>query len=155
MLHISIRGAAVLAAVGLTAAGVSACTSSKSPHNNSSPKPASTSASTKQTPAPSSSGTGATPVPTQVANDTKLRKNVTLSSCKSVAGGWGASGTAMNPGTKPVDYTITIFFTTTSATVVSTAATHITVSPGGKEVWTVNRKFKAPPKMLCVLRGVG
>ena len=31
-------------------------------------------------------------------NDVDLRKNVQLGSCKRIAGGWGASGTATNPG---------------------------------------------------------
>lgn len=151
MRQLPIRGAALLAAVALAAGGLAGCTSSQSSEGSGPPEPAPTSASGKQNP-PS---TGATAVPTKVANDIELRKNVQLSSCKRIAGGWGASGTATNPGTKPVDYTITIFFTTAKATVVSTGATHITVNPGDKQNWTVHRKFAAHPKTLCVLRGVG
>jgi len=151
MRQLPIRGAAVLATVGLAAGGLAGCTSSQSSDSSGAPETAPTSASSEQTP-PS---TGATAVPTDVANDIDLRKNVRLSSCKHIEGGWGASGTATNPGTKPVAYTITIFFTTTKATVVSTGATHVRVDPGDKRNWTVNRKFAAHPKMLCVLRGVG
>jgi hypothetical protein len=98
---------------------------------------------------------GATSVPTKVANNVKSRKNVQLTSCKKVAGGWGAAGTASNPGTKAAAYTITVFFTTTSATVVGMGKTQVTVAPGGTQDWTAAGKFKAPAKMLCVLRGVG
>jgi hypothetical protein len=166
MRQLPIRGAAVLAAVGLAAAVLAGCTNSDSSRDSSASKPAPTSP-VPTSPVPTSAGgestppstgataTGATAVPSEVANDIDLRKNVQLTSCKRIAGGWGASGTAANPGTKPVDYTITIFFTTAKATVVSTGATHITVDPGDTQHWTVNKKFAANPKMLCVLRGVG
>jgi hypothetical protein len=159
--QLPIRGAAVLAAVGLAAGGLAGCTSSDSSRDSSAPKPASSSpvpTSPDGEQPPSSTGanaTGATAVPTEVANDVELRKNVQLSSCKRIAGGWGASGTAANPGTKPADYTITIFFTTAKATVVATGATHITVDPDDTQKWTVHQKFVADPKTLCVLRGVG
>jgi hypothetical protein len=165
-----IRGAALLVAAGLTAAGLVGCTGSQSSDGSGAQEPAPTSASGKQDPDSSGAAepaqtsatdkqdppsTGATAVPTEVPNDTALRKNVQLSSCKRITGGWGASGTATNPGTTSVDYTITIFFTTSKATVVSTGATHITVDPGDTQTWTVQRKFIAQPKTLCVLRGVG
>ena len=144
----SIRGAALLAAVAIAASGLSGCTSPS--QDSSAPKSAPTSASS-DTP----SSTGATAVPTDVANDIDLRKNVRLSSCKRIGNGWSASGTATNPDTKPVDYTITVFFTTAKATVVGTGETHVRVDPGDKKSWAVNRKLGAHSKTLCVLRGVG
>jgi len=99
--------------------------------------------------------TGATAVPTDVANDIDLRKHVSLQACRRIAGGWAASGTATNPGTEPVDYTITIFFTTAKATVVGTGETHVKVDPGHEKTWTVDRKLATDSKTLCVLRGVG
>ena len=146
--RLAIRGPALLAAGAIAACGLGGCTSPS--QDSSAPKPAPTSASS-DTP----SSTGATAVPTDVANDIDLRKNVRLSSCKRIADGWGASGTATNPGTKPVDYTITVFFTTAKATVLSTGETHVRVDPGDKESWNVNRKFATHSKTLCVLRGVG
>jgi hypothetical protein len=98
----------------------------------------------------------ATSVPTKVANDVSLRKNVAITSCAAgKAGGWSASGTVNNPAASAADYTITVFFTTTSATVISTAQTKVTVQPGAKVTWNATKTFTAPKKMLCVLRGVG
>jgi len=152
--QLPIRSAAVLAAVGLAVGCLAGCSNSDSSRDSTAPKPVTTSASGKQTPPSTGATAVATKIPTKVANDIELRKDVQLSSCKRIEGGWGASGTATNPGTKPVDYTITIFFTTTKATVVSTGATDITVDPGDEQHWSVNKRFAANPKMLCVLRGV-
>ena len=153
MPHPSVKGAAALAAIGLAVSAAAGCTSGSSNHS------ASTQPSTAQpsgkTSSSGSSVAGATAVPTRVANNVKSRKNVQLSSCTKVAGGWGAGGTAANPGTKAAAYTITVFFTTTSATVVGIGKTQVRVAPGGTQDWTVTGKFKAPAKMLCVLRGVG
>jgi hypothetical protein len=153
MPHPSVKGAAALAAIGLAVSAAAGCTSGSSNHS------ASTQPSTAQpsgkTSSSGSSVAGATAVPTKVANDVKSRKNVQLSSCTKAAGGWGAGGTAANPGTKAAAYTITVFFTTTSATVVGIGKTQVRVAPGGTQDWTVTGKFKAPAKMLCVLRGVG
>jgi hypothetical protein len=153
MPHLSVKGAAVLATVGLAVSAAAGCTAGSSNHDAST-QPPSAQASGK----PSTSGSsvaGATAVPTKVANNVKARKNVQLSSCKKVAGGWGAAGTASNPGTKPAAYTITVFFTSTSATVVGMGKTQVTVDPGSTRSWKVDGQFKAPAKMLCVLRGVG
>jgi hypothetical protein len=98
---------------------------------------------------------GATDVPTTVPNKADLRKNVAISSCEAVEGGWAASGTASNPGKNATSYTITIFFTTDQATVISTGQTTVQVQPDGKQSWSVNQKFTAPAHTLCVLRGVG
>ncbi|SDO68437.1 hypothetical protein SAMN04515671_1693 [Nakamurella panacisegetis] len=99
--------------------------------------------------------TAAASIPTSALNKANLRANVALTGCKSVTGGWGATGTATNPGKKAIAYTITVFFTTTAATVIDTSQTHFTVKPGEKKTWTATKQFTTPPKMLCVLRGVG
>jgi hypothetical protein len=98
---------------------------------------------------------GATSIPSKVANNVAMRKHVAMSSCQKIDGGWSASGTATNPASTPVGYTITVFFTTTSATVVDTGQTHVDVAAGGKQPWTVSKKFHAAPSMRCVLVGVG
>jgi hypothetical protein len=97
----------------------------------------------------------ATSIPNSVANSPALRKNVTISACQAVDGGWSASGTAINPGAQSEDYTITVFFTDDAATVIDSVETKVSVSPGGHEKWTAAGKFIAPAKTLCVLRGVG
>lgn len=99
--------------------------------------------------------TAASSIPTSAPNNVKLRANVAMTSCKSVGGGWAATGTASNPGKKDIDYTITVFFTTTTATVINSTQTHLTVKPGEKKTWTATKKFTTPAKMLCVLRGIG
>jgi hypothetical protein len=119
--------------------------------------------SVKQSQAPTTAAAGlplgvkaATSIPGRVPNSPGLRRNVDMSTCKAVEGGWSAAGTASNPGSKEnVDYTITVFFTTTSATVLDSVQTKVTVKPGDKHTWRASKKFTAPPKTLCVLRGVG
>lgn len=98
---------------------------------------------------------GLTNIPADVPNDPTLRTQVAVSSCKAVAGGWRASGTASNPGKKPATYRITVFFTTEHATVIGTGRTRVSVDPGGHETWSVSDDFKAPEGTQCVLRGVG
>jgi hypothetical protein len=99
--------------------------------------------------------TGATSVPAHVANNVRLRHNVQLSTCQRAAHGWSAAGTARNPTGKPVQYTITVFFTTATTTVVGTGATHVRVGPGRSARWVVSPHFTPAPKTLCVLTGVG
>lgn len=78
-----------------------------------------------------------------------------MASCTRAPEGWRATGTARNPGDAPVDYTITVFFTTENATVIGTGKTRVALGPGRKETWHVEDAFKAPASTLCVLRGVG
>jgi hypothetical protein len=97
----------------------------------------------------------ATEVPTDVPNTPDLRKNVTLAGCEKADGGWQASGTATNPGSDPVDYTVTVFFTTDKGTVLGTADTKVRVDPGEKKNWDVTAQLTPAPRTTCVLRGVG
>lgn len=99
--------------------------------------------------------TQATAVPTAVANDPAARKSVVLTGCAATDGGWSATGTAANPGDAEKDYTITVFFTTATATVLHTDSTTVAVKPGETKDWTVPGRFVAPEGTRCVLRGVG
>jgi hypothetical protein len=99
--------------------------------------------------------TNATDVPTNVPNNVQLRGNVQIGACKAVPGGWEATGTAINPTSKAITYTVTVFFTTRQATVVATGATKVDVKPGAHQPWAVRKSFAAPNPTLCVLRGVG
>jgi len=94
------------------------------------------------------------PVPATVSNNDLLRKNVTVTTCAAVAGGWGAKGTATDPGATPVTYHITIFFTTPEATVLDDATTTVSVQPHQTADWAASQQFATVPKMICVLRGV-
>jgi hypothetical protein len=96
----------------------------------------------------------ATSVPTKVPNKPALRRNVTVSKCAAVSGGWAASGVAKNGGDSPTTYTITVFFTTKNATVIGTGSTKVTVDAGASKTWAVSKKMHAADPTLCVLRGV-
>jgi hypothetical protein len=94
-------------------------------------------------------------IPTDVPNSVEARSSVAMTSCEAAPGGWAAAGTVTNSGKTAVDYTITVFFTTTKATVIDSAQTKVSVDPGSKKSWTATKKFGAASQMLCVLRGVG
>lgn len=139
------RSAVVLLA-GVTALALlgSACSSDapKAVHSSDSPSPTAT---LTQHPLPPARSIG---------NDLARRKHVTLTSCAALPGGWRAGGTATNPGRASVRYTITVFFTTTTATVLDYATTTVTVPAGGHTGWQATAHFAAPDKLRCVLRGV-
>jgi hypothetical protein len=100
---------------------------------------------------------GVTPakiIPTAVPNDVTARAAVRVTGCAASTGGWTAGGTVTNPGKKAKSYTITVFFTTASATVIDTAETKLTVAAGQESKWSATKRFVTAPGMLCVLRGV-
>jgi hypothetical protein len=105
---------------------------------------------------PTTPAVSTAPLPTSVPNNIPERKDVTLQQCAAVPGGWGASGVAANPGTTPVSYKITVYFTDTKATTLDYAQTTVTVPAGKTQPWTANKTFApVPSKVLCVLVGVG
>jgi hypothetical protein len=97
----------------------------------------------------------ATSVPTKVPNDPDLRSGVTMNECRAAPAGWVAGGKVTNSGKKSIDYKITVFFTTTGATVIGTKGVTVQVAPGATESWKARGRFRAPAHTLCVLRGVG
>ncbi len=100
--------------------------------------------------------TSATSVPTSVPNDITARRNVAVRSCAAAPGGWSAAGTASNPTTSQVTYRITIFFTSSQATVEGFGDATVTVGPGQMSSWTVTTAIPvADSRSQCVLRGVG
>lgn len=133
--------------------GTAACTSNDKKATPSAAESTTAATSTSQG-AGLPSGVEPGDIPTEVPNDTALRKGVAVTSCKAVTGGWGAEGTAKNSGSAPRKYTITIFFTTAAATTIDSAATSVDVPPGETVKWAASKKFKAAETMLCVLRGV-
>jgi len=93
-------------------------------------------------------------VPAQVPNSMAARRNATLASCHSADGGWQAGGTVKYSGGSAASYKITVFFTTSRATVIGYGDTVIQVAAGQTKPWTVRATFDAPKGTLCVLRGV-
>jgi hypothetical protein len=131
-----------------TAVALVGCSASKLPSSNST-----TSTVSAATLPPGV--TGVTALPANIPNDPKLRANVRVGSCKAAFGSWVANGTVINPTVKTVTYTITIFFTTATATVLAVGQTHVAVPAGGRQSWTISQKFHGSEGTLCVLRGVG
>jgi hypothetical protein len=89
-----------------------------------------------------------------VPNEVAVRPQVVITGCRAVRGGWEAIGQATNPGQSPVDYHITVFFTTPHATVLAAAATSVLVPPGQSGRWKAAQTFAAVAGTSCVLRGV-
>lgn len=147
-----------MAAAAALAAVLSGCTQSGSPDRPTASRSATTPSATKPSTAATPPGlpSGVTParVPATVANNIALRRYVTMKQCTAEPGGWKATGTASNPHHTSTTYTITVFFTTSSATVINTQHTKITVAPNSTTKWTVSKKFTAPAKTRCVLTGV-
>ncbi|MFS1302357.1 hypothetical protein [Streptosporangium longisporum] len=96
----------------------------------------------------------ANPLPTQLANEPRVRQNVVQTKCAAVPGGWGAQGTARNPGKKPVTYKIVVYFTTTKATTLDYAQALVTVPPGKTVPWSAKKEFQAKKEMLCPMPGI-
>jgi hypothetical protein len=96
----------------------------------------------------------ANPVPAKVANQPSIRKNVVQTKCAAVPGGWGAEGTATNPGKKPVTYKIVVHFTTTKATALDYARVLVPVQPGKTVPWAAKKQFHAEKRMLCPMPGI-
>jgi hypothetical protein len=96
----------------------------------------------------------ANPVPTKIPNQPSARKNVVQTKCASVPGGWGAEGTASNPGKKEVTYKIVVHFTTTKATTLDYAQVLVPVQPGKTVPWAAKKQFQAQKKMLCPMPGI-
>ncbi|RCG29940.1 hypothetical protein DQ384_17405 [Sphaerisporangium album] len=105
------------------------------------------------TPVPASPPPQVSP-PKAIPNEPGQRKNVKQTSCAAVPGGWAAEGTAANRGTTPVTYSITVFFTTTAATVLDFAKTEVSVKPGEVAKWKASKNFEAPDKVLCPMPGI-
>ena len=149
-----LRGFLLTVVVGGTLA---ACTSSGgSPAPTHSGSTAATSSTKRSTPAVRVPSQHLLPNPSRISNSVKLRRQVAITKCVSTAEGWKAEGNAVNTGSdKRFKATITVFFTTTSATVLDYAETKVDVAPGKTRTWSAAAKFDAAPTMRCVLRGVG
>ena len=93
-------------------------------------------------------------VPAEVPNSVAARRNATLDACHSANGGWQAGGSVKHVGTSAASYKITVFFTTSGATVIGYGDTVIRVAAGQTKPWTVRGTFDAPTGTRCVLRGV-
>ena len=153
--HLSLV-AAVLAVPAVLVAGCTSSSSSTSAAKSSSGStaPAGHSASATPTTKAAAIYQGKLPAAKAIGNTVAKRKAVTLAGCTAMPGGWKATGTARNTGAKTASYTITIFFTTSKATVQSYASTKVQVAPGASKAWSAAGKFPAAKGTLCVLRGV-
>ena len=96
----------------------------------------------------------ANPIPTKIPNQPTVRKYIAQTKCAAVPGGWGAEGTATNPGKKEVTYKIIVHFITTKATVLDYAQILVPVQPGKTVPWTAKKQFNTQKKMLCPMPGI-
>lgn len=94
----------------------------------------------------------ATRIPLKVPNSVTARKAVTLAGCTAASAGGQATGTVTAP--RAAAYSITVFFTTSKATVVGYATTTVHATSGRVTPWQASGHFRAPHGMRCVLRGV-
>ncbi|GII59517.1 hypothetical protein Pth03_79060 [Planotetraspora thailandica] len=106
------------------------------------------------TSAPAAENIAAKALPKKITNDPDIRGNIVQTACAAVPGGWGAKGTATNPGAKPITYKIVVYFTTTKATTLDYAQTLVKV-PAGKTVdWSATKHFEAKQQLLCPMPGI-
>lgn len=127
------------------------------------PSPASSSAS-PSTAAPSSAGPATGPTVAQHApsNLGRLKdkpakhRQVAIGQCeRRPAGGWSATGTAVNPyKTTATRFRITVLFVTTGSTVQDFGHTVVKAPPGGVVKWRVDKAFTAATRTSCVLAAV-
>ncbi|RDV45271.1 hypothetical protein DOE76_08415 [Leifsonia sp. ku-ls] len=143
-----------LSAVLISAAVLTGCTpQNPSPTRTTATSGASAGHST-DAPALPSGVTQATNVPSSVPNDPAQRKNVTVTDCGPSEGGWRATGTAKTSGESAATYKLTVFFTTSTATVLAVGEATVTVQRGSTAEWAVDSSFTAPKGTRCVLTGV-
>jgi hypothetical protein len=93
-------------------------------------------------------------IPLNVPNSVTARRGVTLTDCTATRAGGHAAGTITDPGKSAATYTITVFYTTSQATVIGYAATTVHATPGRATPWQATGHFSAPHGLRCVLRGV-
>jgi hypothetical protein len=150
------RSPIVVGGVTLIAVATAACTGNHNkPANGASAGSPSAAATAKSTvPSTSHAASAAADIPTKVPNKPADRKAVTLASCTPSGKGVAAKGTVNRQGKGPADYTITVFFTTSHATVLNFGKTEVHAEPGKPASWTVAKDFSAPKDVRCVLRGV-
>ena len=144
----SLRWSTFGAGAIVIASALAACGGSPSPMPSVSPTPTVTFAGLPPGVSPDEH------VPMSVPNDPALRAAVKVTDCARSDSGWTASGTAKNSGGDAVDYRVTVFFTSATATVLETADAVVSVAPNGSEEWKVEASFAAPDDTLCVLTGV-
>ena len=89
-----------------------------------------------------------------VPNQDSVRKDVQLLNCGSTKGGWSAGGTVRNTLGHDTTFDITVFFTSTEAMDLASAATSVPLNAHQSKLWSVKGTFAAPAQVLCVLRGV-
>jgi len=97
---------------------------------------------------------GATDAPTIVPNDPDLRKDVTMTSCGAVKGGWQASGRIINHSSAARDYHVEVFFTSLQTTVLGSGVIVVRIDAGASKAWKVADQFTPAKPTVCVVTGV-
>jgi hypothetical protein len=89
-----------------------------------------------------------------IVNNPAVRTQAAIVSCRSVSGGWEASGIATNPLGNSHRYVLTVYFTDPSATVLGSGRTSVEVPGGSSRTWHVIARLSATLPVRCVLAGV-
>jgi hypothetical protein len=86
-------------------------------------------------------------------NPTK-HKAVTLSGCAASEGRWAARGKVVNPNPVATSYTITVFYTDNTDTVVDYASSTVTVAAEKSEQWMTFGQHPDTGPLTCTVKGV-
>jgi len=136
-----------LVTIGAALAALSACSASRH-HSAPTTQP--------RLPTPTSTRTlsNGPAVPLAVPNVPTDRHNVAIGTCAGDKTSWHASGSAANSTAAPVTYQVTVFFTSSRATVLGFASTKVVTAAHKQATWSVTSKFANSGSLRCVLRGV-
>ena len=85
-------------------------------------------------------------------NQDSVRKDVQLLNCGSTKGGWSAGGTVRNTLGHDTTFDITVFFTSTEAMDLASAATSVPLNAHQSKLWSVKATFAAPAR-CCAFSG--
>jgi hypothetical protein len=144
---LSLMGAAAV----LVLAG---CTSGTQPEPDPTPTNGQGEIGTEEPAPPFTGEQGPVPDQADIADDPDLREIVLMTGCEASDGGWAATGTAENPESSDVSYTVVVIFTDAQARNVTSSTVEIPVAAGGSAEWEAAAEFDPPEGTQCVLAGV-
>jgi hypothetical protein len=109
-------------------------------------------------------GCGATPAdggpaapttpPTPTVTDVPVSaRQVLLTGCRPVDGGWQAEGDATNPGDDALSYPVTVYFTSGQGILVATGVAQVVIPPRATVQWRVSTAAAVAGAVHCSLPG--
>lgn len=95
----------------------------------------------------------ATPAGPTVTDVPAQARQVALTGCRAVDGGWQAEGDATNPGDDTVRYPVTIYFTSDQGVLVATGVTEVLIPPRATVQWRVSMSAAVASGVHCAVLG--